>query len=182
MPRAQQIRFTGTFPHRDEAAESLKFTGDAGLVRRGVARMLLLKCPCGCGDILLLNLDKRAGPAWRMYERARAISLFPSYWRDSKCRSHFIIWNNSIHWCDWEDQDIWTSACGIQDRVFGALTEDFVTYERLAEKLGEIPWDVLVACNALVQKGEAIANEPRSRGEFRRAKRSLNRDHFSAAQ
>ncbi len=172
MPRARNIRFTGKFQSRDEAVASLKATGDAALVERGTPRMLLLSCPCGCGDILVLNLDKRAGPAWRMYQKGKAISLFPSYWRDSKCASHFIIWRNNVYWCDWEDEGLWTSTSVIQDRVCQALPDYFVKYEQLAEQLGEIPWDVLLACHALVRKGEAIANQPRSRGEFRRAKPS----------
>lgn len=170
MPRADNIRFTGTFQSRDEAAASLKVTGDAAVVRRGVPRMLLLSCPCGCGDLLVVNLDRRAGPAWRMYQRGNAISLFPSYWRDSKCASHFILWSNNVYWCDWEDDRLWNSASVIQDRVCRALPDHFIHYEQLAEQLGEVPWDVLLACHALVRKGEAVANQPRNKGEFRRAK------------
>lgn len=168
MRRADHIRFTGSYQSRDEAAASLQTAGDAALVQRGVPRMLLLKCPCGCGDLLIVNLDKRAGPAWRMYRRRNAVSLFPSYWRDSKCGSHFILWSNHVYWCDWEDDGLWTSASVIQDRVYQALPDHFVHYEQLAEQLGEIPWDVLLACHALVRKGEAVMNQPRSKGEFRR--------------
>jgi hypothetical protein len=166
--RANRIRFTGTYSGRDEAAATLTIPGDAALVCRGVPRMLLLNCPCGCGDILVVNLDKRAGPAWRMYQRGKSLSVFPSYWRDSKCESHFILWRNNIYWCDWEDDSLWTSASSIEERVLRELPDHFTHYEALAEQLQEVPWDVLLACNSLVRKGKALMNMPRSTGEFRR--------------
>ena len=169
--RANVIQLMGVFMQRDDAAAVIKEAGDTALVHRGSPRMLLMKCPCRCGDILVINLDKRAGPAWRMYQRGNAISLFPSYWRDSACASHFVLWSNNVFWCDWEDDSLWTSASVIQDHVSQALPDHFIHYEQLAEQLGEIPWDVLLACHALVRKGGAVANQPRSKGEFRRTKR-----------
>ena len=156
------------FLGRDEASASLKMPGDTALVHRGVARMLLMNCPCTCGDILVINLDSRAGPAWRIYRRGNGVSLFPSYWRDSKCGSHFILWRNIIHWCDWDDDGIWTSASVIEERVLMALTDQFTNYEVVAEELEEVPWDVLQACHSLVRKGYAVANRPSRKGEFRR--------------
>jgi hypothetical protein len=168
MPRAEKIRFTGKFISRDEAAASLKMPGDTALVHRGVARMLLMDCPCGCGDVLVVNLDARAGPAWRIYRRGDAISLFPSYWRDSKCGSHFILWRNRVYWCDWDDDSIWTSSSIIEDLVLREMPEHFINYEVLAEKLQEDPWDVLQACHSLVRKECAVMKLPRRKGEFRR--------------
>jgi len=173
MPRAEKIRLTGTFLSRDEAAASLKMPGDTALVHRSVTRMLLMNCPCGCGDVLVVNLDSRAGPAWRIYRRGDAISLFPSYWRDTKCESHFILWKNRVYWCDWDDDSIWTSSSSIEERVLLALSERFINYEDIAEKLEEVPWDVLQACHALVRKGYAVMNLPRRKGEFRRSNSKL---------
>ena len=168
MPRANKIRFTGTFSGRDEAGASLKLPGDTALIHRGVARMLLMHCPCGCEDTLVINLDSRAGPAWRIYRRGEAISLYPSYWRDTKCESHFILWRNIINWCDWDDDNIWSSSSSIEERVLQALPEHFISYEDIAEKLEEVPWDVLQACHALVRQGNAVANVKRRKGEFKR--------------
>ncbi len=173
MPRAEKICFTGTFLRRDEAAKSLKIPGDTALVHRGVPRMLLMNCPCGCGDVLVINLDSRSGPAWRIYRRGHAISLFPSYWRDTKCESHFILWRNRIYWCDWDDDSIWTSSNAIEELVLREMPEHFINYEVLAEKLEEVPWDVLQACHALVRKGYAVMNLPRRKGEFRRSSSKL---------
>ena len=174
MPRANKICFTGKFQGRDDAAASLKSPGDTALVHRGVARMLLMNCPCGCGDVLVINLDSRAGSAWRFYRRGETISLFPSYWRDTKCESHFILWRNIIYWCDWDDESIWTSSNSIEERVLLALPDHFTNYEDIAEKLEEVPWDVLQACHALVRKGYAVANVLRRKGEFKRSSRKLS--------
>ena len=172
MRRVDRVRFTGTFSYYDEAAAALKSPGDAAIVQRGLPRMLLLNCPCGCGDSLVINLDRRAGAAWRLYRRGAAVTLFPSYWRDTKCGSHFILWNSKVYWCDWDDESIWSNSNDIEGRVLQALSSEFVNYEQLAESLQEIPWDVLQACHALVRKGDAVMNVPRRKGEFRRTRSS----------
>jgi hypothetical protein len=63
----------------------------------------VLSCPCGCGDEISVNLDPRTGPAWRTYQTARGFTLFPSIWRESGCKSHFIIWEDRILWLDATD-------------------------------------------------------------------------------
>jgi len=148
--------------------DSLRQSGDAALVQRGMPRMLLIKCPCGCGDTLVINLDQRLGHAWRMYSRDQSLTLFPSYWRDDGCKSHFILWKNRIYWCDWDDDSIWVNSNDIEKRVLEALPHQYINYEKLAEQLQEIPWDVLQACHALTRKALAEMNHSRRKGEFRR--------------
>jgi len=169
MLRANKIRFTGIFSGRDEAGISLKFPGDTALIHRGVARMLLMNCPCGCGDSLVINLDSRAGPAWKIYWRGEAFSLFPSYWRDTKCESHFILWKNKICWCNWDDDSFWSNSSSIEERVLAALPKHFISYQVLADQLQEVPWDVLQACRTLVRKKQAETSFPLRKGEFKRA-------------
>lgn len=168
MSRVEKIQFLGTFACRDEAAALLKNPGDTALVHRGVPRMLVMNYPCGCGDTLIVNLDSRAGPAWRLYRRGNGVSVFPSYWRDTKCESHLVLWRNHLYWCDWDDDSIWASSSDIEDLVFRELPEHFVNYEVIAEKLQAVPWDVLQACHALVRKRRAQMNLPRRKGKFRR--------------
>jgi hypothetical protein len=168
MSRVEKIQFLGTFARRDEAAALLKNPGDTALVHRGVPRMLVMNCPCRCGDTLIVNLDSRAGPAWRLYRRGNGVSIFPSYWRDTRCESHFVLWKSHVHWCDWDDERLWTSPSGIEGVVLREMPEHFINYEALADKLQEVPWDVLQACHALVRKGYAVMNLPRRKGEFRR--------------
>jgi hypothetical protein len=117
----------------------------------------------------MLILDRRAGPAWRLYNRRSSLTVFPSYWRDTKCESHFILWNSRIIWCDWQDFDsIWEQSNDIEGRVLAVLPTRYVSYEKLADQLQETPWDVLQACHALVRKKAAIAHPDRRTGQFRR--------------
>ena len=168
MERAEKIQFKGVFLHRDEAARALSSPGDAALVKREIPRLLLLRCPCRCGDDLIINLDPRVGPSWRYYQRGNSITLYPSYWRDSKCESHFILWRNHVHWCDWDDDRFWSDSNDTEAKVLEALPRTFVNYIELAEDLELIPWDVLQACHALVRKGRAISNNAARKGEFRK--------------
>lgn len=69
----------------------------AVLVSRGVDCAVVMRCPDGCGDILTVNLDPRSGPAWRLYGwKGDRFSLFPSVWRTSACRAHFIVWHSEV--------------------------------------------------------------------------------------
>src|ERR1700680_626575 len=81
---------------RANASAHLKQPGDAVIVDRQGPRWLVLSCPCGCGAEVPVNLDRRAGPAWRIYESPRGTSIYPSVVRDTDCKSHFIIWRNNI--------------------------------------------------------------------------------------
>jgi hypothetical protein len=92
-----------TVDSRGAASELLRDAHDVVLVHRGQPRWLIISCPDSCGEELPINLDRRAGPAWRLYFKDSEMSLFPSLWRDSGCGSHFITWDNSIIWCGWED-------------------------------------------------------------------------------
>lgn len=66
-----------------------------------VAAML---CPCGCGDVIELNLLKEASPCWTVRQRRDgSVTLMPSIWRTKGCRSHFLIRNSRIDWCRFEN-------------------------------------------------------------------------------
>jgi hypothetical protein len=166
--KAKQIALLPQADTHDDGLSMLKKAGDTVVVVRGVPRMLLMRCPCGCGDDLSINLDGRAGPAWRHYIRRGALTLFPSYWRDSHCGSHFILWKNQIVWCDWDDEGYWSQSTEIEGRVLAALPHDWIKYEELAEQLDEIPWDVLRACYALVRQRLAEQHSDRRTGAFRK--------------
>ena len=170
--RVKKVVFRGKVERRDAATPVLGNSGEFVIVERGKPRLIVLRCPCGCGDDLLINVDKRVGPAWRYYRNQYGMSLYPSYWRDSACGSHFIIWNNNIYWCSgWESEESekWSVSLEVENTVCGNLSEDtFVKYYDLAEELDMIPWEVLQACRQLVSKGLAIANRER-KDEYRKA-------------
>jgi hypothetical protein len=111
-----------------------------------------MACPDGCGEQLTINLDSRSGPAWRCYQNGSDFSLFPSVWRNTGCRSHFIVWRSNIYWCDWHDE----LDAPIEDVVqytLQELTYDFVSYIVIADKQNLVPWAVLSACTRLCQLG-----------------------------
>jgi Family of unknown function (DUF6527) len=168
--RVDKIRFVGKVSTHDEALTAIRQqSGDAVLVVRGIVRSLILNCPCGCGHYLTINLDSRVGPAWRIYLRKNALTLFPSYWRDSHCESHFILWGNRIYWCDRDDWLRDEVSAGLRKSVLESLPNEFTRYEIVAEKIGEIPWDVYEACRALARERKAEQHpDKRRREEFRR--------------
>src|ERR1700749_290831 len=95
----------GTVERYAEASRRVNSSGDCGIVvRGGINRKLVLRCPDGCGDILSINLDARSGPAWRLYCRRGMWSLFPSIDRPTGCLSHFILLHNRVLWCN-ADED-----------------------------------------------------------------------------
>src|SRR5947208_4568845 len=82
---------------RSEVGALLSKPGDAVIIQRGQPRWIMLNCPCGCGEDIPINLDRRAAKAWRYYDgEGRGVTLFPSVWRDTGCQSHFIVWRGRI--------------------------------------------------------------------------------------
>jgi hypothetical protein len=155
MNPARKIRWRGVAEEYEAATRMLLQPGDAAVVERGVPRWLLLKCPCGCGGTISLNLDSRTGPAWRMRRSKKGLSVSPSVWRTSDCHSHFIIWHDEVIGVN--DSHEWTGSAPepFTQRVKAALSESEVSLFDLAYLLDERPWDVLAACSVLVKRGEA---------------------------
>jgi hypothetical protein len=55
-------------------------------------------CPCGCGDVLSLNLMKSHHPNWQVtLETDGSVTVFPSVDATS-CNSHFWIRASQIVW------------------------------------------------------------------------------------
>src|SRR5690348_12912205 len=165
--RATLIDLRGEVVHRHEADTLLAHSGAAVLVRRGVLRSMVMACPDGCGEKLTINLDPRAGPAWRYYEDGRNVSLFPSVWRDTGCRSHFIVWRSHIYWCDTGDElDVPLEE--VVTRVRNVLGDRLQNYTTIADCLGLVPWAVLSACRRLCRTKLAIEGPGDLKGHFKR--------------
>lgn len=61
--------------------------------------LLAFKCPCGCQNLIQLNLLKDADPCWRFkVDKKRKINIYPSVWRTNGCRSHFLVQSSKIRW------------------------------------------------------------------------------------
>ncbi len=60
-----------------------------------------LRCPCGCGERLEMMLLDEVKPRWDVVVDAEGrVSLHPSVWRRTGCRSHFWIRKGKVVWCD----------------------------------------------------------------------------------
>ncbi|HUS08601.1 MAG TPA: DUF6527 family protein, partial [Bryobacteraceae bacterium] len=124
-----------------------------------------------------INLDPRAGPAWRLYWNAKKeLTLYPSVWRDSDCMSHYVIWRNKIFLFGRYEDDL-DSAPQPEETLAltGAVREllpktGLVSFFEIAEAIGAIPWDVLMVCRRLVRTGVAREGTGTDRGSFGRVK------------
>lgn len=165
MRRADAVRNLGTAARYSEAMERIKQPGDYVLVLRGTPRGIVMSCPDGCGEHVIINLDRQGGPAWRRYTCGDKLSIFPSVWRDSGCRAHFIIVRDRIYWCGADGAG---AAVHVDESLVSTVLKHLnhvtpVHYEAIAASLGAIPWEVVWACAALQRAG--LASEPK-RGYF----------------
>jgi hypothetical protein len=164
VTKAQSVAFRGVVNYHHEAVLLLHEPGDAVLVERGCERSIVLNCPDGCGDLITINLDRRAGPAWRRYGTLDELTIYPSVWRETGCESHFVIWRGAI---DWLESWWWSPPEEFVHNVKMALSRDWQAYFDIAERIGEIPWDVASACRELVRRNVAEEGVGASRGTFR---------------
>lgn len=167
--RHRKARFVGSVAAQADAPDKLSGPADLVMVERGVPRSIVMLCPDGCGEMLTINLDRRAGKAWRFYESKRGPSLYPSVWRTSGCRSHFIIWEGGIYWNDGADtrREAWE-----HDRLTEAVMQrlsasSFISFESIADELGEVPWAVASVCRQLARDGKAETGHGAQEGMFR---------------
>ncbi|WP_425128277.1 DUF6527 family protein [Burkholderia gladioli] len=62
--------------------------------------LAVLKCPCGCGEIIQLPMIDGQRPKWTLTHRQERLpNLSPSVDRTVGCRAHFWLKAGSIHWC-----------------------------------------------------------------------------------
>ena len=88
-----KIEFCNEYPERIDA-NALYIMGESKYFWS-----ILLRCPCGCGDILQLNLHRDTHPFWDMkFHINGSLSISPSVWKKDGCRSHFFIKRSNIIW------------------------------------------------------------------------------------
>lgn len=168
---ARSLRIVGQAEYRDEADCLISAMGEAVVVIRDRPRSLVLRCPDGCGQILAVNLDERAGKAWDLDQRKEGPTLYPSVWREGGCESHFIVWRGRILWCD-------RFLDGNFEPVYDAELEIGVLSQLghdtprsaadIATTLHELVWDVERAARMLVRKGLAAQTKEASNWTFKR--------------
>lgn len=58
-----------------------------------------MKCPCGCGNTIELNLIKDQSPCWKIdWHYNGELTFSPSIWRTKGCKSHFFFCKGKIIW------------------------------------------------------------------------------------
>jgi hypothetical protein len=63
-------------------------------------RWILFQCPCGCGEVVTLSMQRVHRPRWYLRtSRNHRPNLQPSVWRDVGCMSHFCINDGRVFWC-----------------------------------------------------------------------------------
>lgn len=165
--RAKLISLKGVAKTHGEALSLVRVPGDFAIVERGRLRTVVCMCPCGCGSTLTVNLDERAGKAWRLYRRKNGISLYPSVWRDSGCKSHFVVWKNHVLWVDTD----WMFDEDQIDKLIPKILplipiQMYAHFREIAESIDEIPWAVLRACRKLEKTGKVREGEDKYSGYF----------------
>lgn len=160
MARVKAIQLRGTVERFSEASALLKAPGDYVFVVRGVLRSIVMQCPDGCGEVITVNLDRRTGPAWRLFKQGDRLTIYPSVWKETGCQAHFIVWNNRLLWCDVYEQADWgnESLVTAVRRALPRAGASPVHFEEVALQLKAVPWEVLWACQALERRGEAVSS------------------------
>lgn len=87
------------FDDRSSAATAATRPGVVALVRGGgKEKWLLMKCPCGCGSQIALNLMQSHSPRWTVaVQSPTRFSVHPSVDAQS-CGAHFWLRDGRITW------------------------------------------------------------------------------------
>lgn len=131
---------------------------------------MLIKCPDGCGETLVINLDPRAGKAWRFDTSRGSATLYPSVWREAGCESHFVLWRDHLIWCGHfagrQDEPPYDPC--LEARVEGLLDVTPRSALELADRIDELVWDVARALRRLAEKRLAVEGRGDLLGHYRR--------------
>ena len=66
----------------------------------GYEEQAAMICPCGCKQILHMNLLPDERPCWGVTTHSDgSASLHPSVWRKVGCKSHFWFRHGRVKWC-----------------------------------------------------------------------------------
>ncbi|HBC31162.1 hypothetical protein KCV26_11440 [Petrimonas sulfuriphila] len=58
-----------------------------------------MKCPCGCGDLIMLSLNKDSFPSWTIkQDKLGRATISPSINRLDGCKSHYFIRKGKLIW------------------------------------------------------------------------------------
>lgn len=67
--------------------------------RGGKDRWLHMRCPCGCREVISVNLMVSHRPCWSVtWHSDGTLSVFPSLDKAVGCKSHFFIQRSRVVW------------------------------------------------------------------------------------
>lgn len=70
------------------------------VVEDGFLEFVSMVCPCGCKQLLHMNLLPDERPCWMLTEKSDGTTtLYPSVWRKRGCRAHFWFRDSTVRWC-----------------------------------------------------------------------------------
>jgi len=93
--RPPRVRLVRT----DELPERLSPSHLYVVGERGEDWFAAMRCPCGCGATIELNLVPPGRPCWTLTVQPDGTStLSPSVWRQVDCRAHFFVKRGHIVW------------------------------------------------------------------------------------
>ena len=154
MGMVEKIRLRGTSDRHASALQLLQKSGDAAFIVRGHPRSIVMRCPSGCGQVITVNLDRREGPAWRVYQSLAGLTIYPSVDMGSGCRAHFIVQQSRIYDCDAFSPIPQPTSVKLQDRILSLLGQRASwSIELLADTLLADPWDIARSCRQLKKTG-----------------------------
>ena len=100
----RQILAREPAPHRTIMVKDLPEEFRAGEIylmgENGHFSCAAMMCPCGCGKVIQLNLVAGTRPVWtvELDSDTRTVTLWPSIWRTTGCRSHFLLRSGRVQW------------------------------------------------------------------------------------
>jgi hypothetical protein len=66
----------------------------------GYQKWAYFRCPCGCGEVIMLSLASSRRPRWTVkLDWLMRPSIEPSVQRTAGCYSHFWIRRGVVEWC-----------------------------------------------------------------------------------
>jgi hypothetical protein len=92
---------TQLFDDRSAAAQAATESQVLAVVQSGgKKKWALLRCPCGCGEDLALNLMRSHRPVWDLsLDGSGRASLHPSV-HATTCGAHFWLRSGFVIWCE----------------------------------------------------------------------------------
>lgn len=95
-PDLGTCRFAST---RREAEDLAKHGAFTILAPDGHYKWAFFTCPCGCGELIALNLMKSAYPSWKVELSQKGLYTVSPSVDSQTCGAHFWIKNGQVIWC-----------------------------------------------------------------------------------